>query len=135
MRFASFEVGEKYFMSVYVAVRSAVGSPLENLREHLRAALGVEAVPPVAHLSLHYIDDADAEERARTAEALRSELWVMESREGEEQCIKLACVDPQAEGERELVILDGFDGEEIWIVKCEGPVAEWEVLEKIALTL
>lgn len=134
VRFSSLEVGRKYFMSVYVAVRSAAGSPLENLREYLRAALGEKAVPAVAHMSLHYIDDADAGERARTAEALRSELWVMESREDDEKCIQLACVDPQAEDGRELVILDGFDGEEIWVVKCEGPVAEWEVLEKISLT-
>ncbi|KAI0636422.1 2',3'-cyclic-nucleotide 3'-phosphodiesterase [Trametes polyzona] len=133
VRFKSLEVGEKYFMSVYVAVHSAPGTPLEALREHLRRTLDESAVPPVAHLSLYYIDDADAEERARTAETLRSELRVLESAggEGEVRSVRLACVDEEAGQEPE--ILEGFDGEEIWVVKCEGPVPGWEVLEKIPL--
>ncbi|KAI0672715.1 2',3'-cyclic-nucleotide 3'-phosphodiesterase [Trametes maxima] len=132
----SLEVGTKYFMSVYVAVRSAPGSPLETLREHLRAALGPGegAVPPIAHLSLYYIDDEDAEERERTAETLRSELRVLESGTGEERAVRLACVDDEVEAEQVPEILEGFDGEEIWVVRCEGPVPEWEVLEKIPLT-
>ncbi|KAI0647550.1 hypothetical protein C8Q79DRAFT_960043 [Trametes meyenii] len=132
--FQSLEVGAKLFMSVYVVVRSPPGSPLETLREHLRAALGDGAVPPVAHLSLYYIADEDAEERARTAETLRSELRVLESGTGEERAVRLACVDDEANGERVPEILEGFDSEGIWVVKCEGPVPEWEVLEKIPLT-
>ncbi|KAI0374664.1 hypothetical protein BV20DRAFT_383416 [Pilatotrama ljubarskyi] len=131
VRFKSLEVGDKYFMSVYVAVHSPPGSPLETLREHLREKLGEQAVPPVAHLSLYYIDDADKEERERTAETLRSELRVLESGRGEARSVSLACVDD--DGEQEPEILDSFDGEEIWVVKCEGPVPEWEVIEKIEL--
>ncbi|KAI0361867.1 hypothetical protein OH77DRAFT_1416045 [Trametes cingulata] len=134
VRFKSLEVGDKYFMSVFVAVHSPPGSPLETLRDHLREKLGEQAVPPVAHLSLYYIDDADKEERERTAETLRSELRVLESGQGEERSVRLACVDDDVEGEQEPEILEGFDGEEIWVVKCEGPVPEWEVLEKINLT-
>ncbi|KAI8982859.1 2',3'-cyclic-nucleotide 3'-phosphodiesterase [Trametes punicea] len=133
VRFKSLEVGDKYYMSVYVAVHTPPGSPLKTLREHLRARLGSEAVPPVAHLSLYYIDDADEAERARTAETLRSELRVLESGRGEERVVRLACVDDDVEGEQEPEILDGFDGDEIWVVRCEGPVPEWEVLEKISL--
>ncbi|CDO77930.1 hypothetical protein BN946_scf184679.g9 [Trametes cinnabarina] len=107
VRFKSLEVGDKYF--------------------------NVGAVPSVAHLSLYYIDDADEEERARTAETLRSELRVLESGTGDERAVRLACLDDDAEGEQEPEILEGFDAEEIWVVKCEGPVPDWEVLEKIPL--
>ncbi|KAI0780425.1 2',3'-cyclic-nucleotide 3'-phosphodiesterase [Trametes elegans] len=132
-RFRSLEVGEKYFTSVYVAVHSAPGSPLEDLRTALEQAEGV-SVPPVAHLSLYYIDDADREERARTAETLRRELRVLESGTDEDRSLRLACVDENADDtSREPDILEGFDGEEIWVVRCEGPVPEWEVLERIKL--
>ncbi|KAI0723720.1 hypothetical protein C8T65DRAFT_627177 [Cerioporus squamosus] len=98
------------------------GSPLETLREHLRASLGEGAVPPVAHLSLYYINDADKEERENTARRLKSELRVLEGgtrrRKREEQ-------DPE--------LIDGFMGEEVWMVRCEGPVPGWEVMEKIVL--
>ncbi|KAH9848887.1 2',3'-cyclic-nucleotide 3'-phosphodiesterase [Lenzites betulinus] len=140
VRFASLEVGPRYFMSVYVAVHSAEGSPLEELRARLRKVLGEDAIPPVPHLSLYYIDDADAGQRERTAETLRSELRVLESgpREGGDRGVRLMCMDEEAEvedgQERVVDILDGFDGEEIWVVRCEGPVRGWEVLEKIALT-
>ncbi|KAI9061481.1 hypothetical protein FKP32DRAFT_1631088 [Trametes sanguinea] len=124
----------KYFMAVYVVVHSAPGSALETLREHFRAQLGAQAVPQLAHMSLYYIDDADREERGRIAEKLRSELRVLESGTGEESKAQLACVDDNVEGEQEPEILDGFDGEEIWVVKCDGPVPTWEILEKIPLT-
>ncbi|OSD08345.1 hypothetical protein PYCCODRAFT_1379845 [Trametes coccinea BRFM310] len=123
----------KYFMAVYVTVQSAPESALEALREHFRAQLGARAVPPVAHMSLYYIDDADREERPRIAETLRSELRVLESGSGEESRVQLACVDDDAEGEQVPEILDGFDGEEVWVVRCEGPVPTWEILEKIPL--
>ncbi|KAH9900876.1 hypothetical protein C8Q73DRAFT_637494 [Cubamyces lactineus] len=141
VRFASLDVGEgKYFMSVFITVHTAgaQGAPLEAVRMHLRARLGDKgAIPPVAHMSLYYIDEADREERARMVERLRSELRVLESRGPDgESVIKLACVDEgseEGEGEKEPVILDGFDGEEIWVVRCDGPVSAWEVMEKIPL--
>ncbi|KAI0658849.1 hypothetical protein C8Q70DRAFT_990964 [Cubamyces menziesii] len=130
----------RYFMAVYITVRTAgaQGAPLETLRAHLRECLGEKgAIPPVAHMSLYYIDEADREERARAVERLRSELRLLESRGPDgENIVRLACVDELEEsegGEKEPVILDGFDGEEIWVVKCEGPVSEWEVMEKIPL--
>ncbi|KAJ8483072.1 hypothetical protein ONZ51_g4941 [Trametes cubensis] len=110
----------RYFMAVYITCLGEKG-----------------AIPPVAHMSLYYIDEADREERARAVERLRSELRLLESRGPDgENIVRLACVDELEEsegGEKEPVILDGFDGEEIWVVKCEGPVSEWEVMEKIPL--
>ncbi|KAI0820213.1 hypothetical protein BC628DRAFT_924781 [Trametes gibbosa] len=137
VRFAALEVGARYFMSVYVVVH---GARLAALRGALGAHAGGAgvAVPRVAHLSLCYIDDADQGERARMAERLRSELRVLESGRGGERGVRLVCVDEEVEvgdgGERGVEVLEGFDGEEIWVVRCEGPVQEWEVLEKISLT-
>ncbi|RDX47033.1 hypothetical protein OH76DRAFT_1406418 [Lentinus brumalis] len=133
VRFKSLEVGAKYFMSVFVAVHSSPGSPLENLREHLRASLGDAAVPPVAHLSLYYIDEADKGERENTARRLKSELRVLEGGRGEESEVKIACFYDDIEEEQDPELIDGFEGEEIWMVRCEGPVPDWEVVEKFVL--
>ncbi|KAI0332567.1 hypothetical protein GY45DRAFT_1246518 [Cubamyces sp. BRFM 1775] len=136
VRFKELGVAEgKYFMALYVVVHQTPGSELEKVREHLRARLGDKgAIPPVAHMSLYYIDEADREERERMAERLRSELRVLEGQGPDgESVLKLACVDDEREGEKEPVILEGFDGEEIWVVKCEGPVRDWEIMEKIPL--
>ncbi|RPD67955.1 hypothetical protein L226DRAFT_555675 [Lentinus tigrinus ALCF2SS1-7] len=131
--FKSLEVGEKYFMSVFVAVHSAHGSPLETLREHLRASLGDAAVPPVAHLSLYYIDKADKGEREYVARRLKSELRVLEGGRGDESVVKIACFYDDIEEEQDPELIDGFDGEEIWLVRCKGPVPSWEVLQKFIL--
>lgn len=133
VRFKSLEVGEKYFMSVYIAVHSSPGSPLEKLRDHLRASLGDAAVPPVAHLSLYYIDDAHKDERENTARRLKSELRILEGGRGEESEVKIACFYDDIEEEQDPELIDGFDGEEIWMVRCEGPVPGWEVMEKFVL--
>ena len=132
VQFKSLEVGDKYFMSVYIAVHSS-GTPLETLREHLRASLGDAAVPPVAHLSLYYIDEADKEEREHTARRLKSELRILEGGRGEDSVVKIACFYDDVEEEQDPELIDGFDGEEIWLVKCEGPVSSWEVMEKFVM--
>ncbi|KAH9928509.1 2',3'-cyclic-nucleotide 3'-phosphodiesterase, partial [Epithele typhae] len=135
--FRSLEVGAKYFMSVYLAVHAAPASPLAALRAHLRAALpdGARAVPPVPHVSLYYIDDADAGLRAVTARMLRTEFRVLESGTpgSEDSKVTLACYfDERGEGQ-DPELVEGFRGEEIWLVNCDGPVEGWEVLEKYPL--
>ncbi|KAI0748698.1 hypothetical protein C8Q80DRAFT_1173177 [Daedaleopsis nitida] len=133
VRFKALEVGDKYFMSVFLAVHSPSDSPLETLREHLRASLGARAVPPLAHLSLYYIDDADKEERERTAQALKSQLRVLQGGRDDESVVKIACYYDDIEEEQDPELIDGLEGEEIWLVKCDGPVPSWEVLEKFPL--
>ena len=133
VHFKSLEVGDKYFMSVYIAVHSSSGTPLETLREHLRASLGDAAVPPVAHLSLYYIDEADKEEREYIARRLKSELRILEGGRGEDSVVKIACFYDDVEEEQDPELIDGFEGEEVWLVRCEGPVSSWEVMEKFAL--
>ena len=120
-------------MSVYIAVHSSYGTPLETLRENLRASLGDAAVPPVAHLSLYYIDEADKEEREHTARRLKSELRILEGGRGEDSVVKIACFYDGVEEEQDPELIDGFEGEEVWLVRCEGPVSSWEVMEKFTL--
>lgn len=130
VRFQSLAVGEKYFMSVFVVVHSRPRSALETLRDHLRASLGSSTVPPLAHMSLYYIDEDDRAEREITARRLRSQERVLEGGgAGEERFAKLACFNEEIEGE----VIDGFTGEEIWLVNCDGPVPGWEVLDRFPL--
>ncbi len=38
------------------------------------------------------------------------------------------------EQEQDPELVDGFEGEEIWLaVRCEGPVPDWEVMERVVL--
>ncbi|TBU46448.1 hypothetical protein BD309DRAFT_988818 [Dichomitus squalens] len=144
VRFKSVDIGDKYFMSVYVAAHSPAGSPLETLRAHLRAALGDAAVPPLAHLSLYYIDDADREQRRLTVEELLRQLrvrgrWAGDSVVGSDSTVVLDCyADRLANEEGGLDdnfhhLLDRVEGVEIWLITCDGPVEGWEVMEKFSL--
>ncbi|KAI0807955.1 hypothetical protein C8Q74DRAFT_1343620 [Fomes fomentarius] len=135
VRFHSLAVGEKYFTSVFVVVHSPLGSALETLRAHLRASLGRgspgSTVPPLAHMSLYYIDEDDRDEREVIARRLRSEGRVLEGGgAGEERFAKLACFDEEGQDPE---VIDGFEGEEIWLVNCDGPVPGWEVLDRFPL--
>ncbi|RDX47037.1 hypothetical protein OH76DRAFT_803864 [Lentinus brumalis] len=63
--------------------------------QRLRASLGDAAVPPVAYMSLYYIDEADNHERENTFSPsfrrLNSELRVLEGGRGDESEVKIAC--------------------------------------------
>lgn len=140
--FKSVEVGEKYFMSVYVAVHSPDGSPLETLRSHLRTALGDGVVPPVPHISLYYIDDADKDTRVSTLQDLCAHSRVIGVPIEERSVtadfagtVGLGCYasdEPPKERESPS-ILRQIESKEIWLVRCEGPVEGWEVLQKFPL--
>ncbi|CCM04416.1 uncharacterized protein FIBRA_06593 [Fibroporia radiculosa] len=125
--FKSVDVGEKYFMSVYAVVHESPG--LAALRAHLREALGADKVPPVPHLSLYYIDDADRDDRARVANELKNSGRVVGRPDGG---VALNCAQEVGPG-TEPDLLSGFEGAEIWIAKCDGPVPGWEVVDKISL--
>ncbi|KAI1791661.1 2',3'-cyclic-nucleotide 3'-phosphodiesterase [Ganoderma leucocontextum] len=140
VQFKSAEVGDKYFMSIYVVVHSPEGSPLENLCSHLRAALGDAAVPPIPHLSLYYIDDADKDTRLRTLQELHAHFRVIGKSVGDSvmadfnRMVGLGCYASSEPNEADPpYILRQTESEEIWLVRCEGPVEGWEVLEKFPL--
>ena len=79
--------------------------------------------PMFPHLSLFYIDDAQAEDRARIAKGLQTAGHVVE--EPEFQHVRLI-PDPSKPSES----VSGFEIKEIWVVMCEGKVEEWNVIEK-----
>ncbi|KII89116.1 hypothetical protein PLICRDRAFT_175346 [Plicaturopsis crispa FD-325 SS-3] len=132
VNFESVEVGDAYFRSVFVACTHS--TELVTLNESIRAALkeslGLELGPGprFPHMSLYYIDDAEAQERRRRYEQLVSDGKILRDSQG----IALDCrVGSEKAGPTNQ--LGGFDGHEVWIAECEGPVEEWKVLAKIPL--
>ncbi|KAJ3492107.1 hypothetical protein NLI96_g182 [Meripilus lineatus] len=127
IRFKSVDVGNKYFMSVYVAVHH--DEELVALRDHLKRTPGEKTVPPLAHMSLFYIDDSDREERQKMADLLVTERRVIIQ---DAHSIKL---DLSQTGEEGTDVYSGFKGAEIWIVSCDGPVPTWEVQDRLPIHL
>lgn len=130
--FLSLETGTVYTRSVYVAVHPT--AELRALHAHVRGALGALGVgeprsPCFPHMSLCYVDDADAGERGAVVEGLVGSGRAVAVAGGEG--LALDCGGGGEEEEERW--LSGFDGEEIWVVRCEGPVEQWEVLDKFSL--
>lgn len=123
--FKAVEVGDKYFMSIYVVVYQ--DEFLGVLRDALGNALGEQTIPPKAHVSLFYIDNADAEERQKMADKLTEQGRIVELGE------YMVALDCSAEGSEGTDVVDGFNGGEIWIASCDGPVETWSVKDKIRL--
>ncbi|EKM55047.1 uncharacterized protein PHACADRAFT_255378 [Phanerochaete carnosa HHB-10118-sp] len=127
--FKSVDVGNKYFMSVYVTVYHAGG--LDALREDLKKSLGERVVPPLAHVSLFYIDDSEPEERTKVVEQLKRDGRIVDK--GEDKVALNYSEQHLESGEDDAV--DGFDGGEIWIALCDGPVPTWIIKDRIKLPL
>ncbi|KAH7907090.1 2',3'-cyclic-nucleotide 3'-phosphodiesterase [Hygrophoropsis aurantiaca] len=124
--FAALKTGDHYFRSVYIAVQRT--PELVQLNEHVIRELGVREGPAFPHMSLCYItddDDTRHNERANIARALYTSGTVIADAEDDERC-SLVCPGVDGVGS---VSLTGFDGEEVWIVRCDGPVDTWQVLE------
>ncbi|CAA7271610.1 unnamed protein product [Cyclocybe aegerita] len=130
--FASVHVGSHYFRSVYIAIKPTL--EIVDLRRRVHAALGVEPrTPSFPHLSLCYIDDADAEKGER-------EAFYKVLREGGNFKKEIGCdgkdtgvslnlsFDPEVENWSACV-----DVSEVWVAQCEGPVEGWTVLGKYPL--
>ncbi|TFK42480.1 2',3'-cyclic-nucleotide 3'-phosphodiesterase [Crucibulum laeve] len=123
--FESVEVGSTYFRSVYIAVK--LSPELTTLHQHVHASLGVDPkTPSFPHVSLCYIDDNEEDERRRFQKTLQSEGRIREEFPGS---VAVNC-GPNDEEDW----MSGFEAAEIWVVNCEGPVEEWEILEKIPIS-
>lgn len=126
--FAEVKIGEHYFRSVYVAIKPT--SDILSLYEEVHKMLGIEPrLPAFPHLSLCYIDDADAAngERQRFYEDLQVN-GVIDTKSEDNDSIQLNC---GTRGKADLV--DHFEAHEVWVVRSEGPVEGWDVLRKIPL--
>lgn len=132
VQFSSLLSGETYTRSVYVTVK--LSPAIASLHAGIHSALKAEPrTPSFPHMSLFYIADKDAEVRERervTREIMESSVVLNPKDRG--SGITLDCNGTGADlsGQTKL---DGFTGSEIWIVRCEGLVEEWQILEKIML--
>ncbi|KAJ7721548.1 2',3'-cyclic-nucleotide 3'-phosphodiesterase, partial [Mycena maculata] len=125
--FRAVEVGDHFFRSVYIAVNPS--KALLDLHANLHRELGIATpgTPKYPHMSLCYIteDDAKAGERTNYFHELETSGRIRNDREA----VSLNC----RERDSEDAWLSGFDAQEIWIVKCEGPVENWAIQTKITL--
>lgn len=123
VKFESIEVGDHYFRSVYIVIQ--LDKVLKDLHRVVHEKLGVAPrTPKYPHMSLVYIGDEDAAkgEREMYFEELKKRNLITTAHDGSE----LGTVDTKP--------IASFLASEIWVVKCEGPVESWEVLDKIVLT-
>ncbi|KAJ7685475.1 2',3'-cyclic-nucleotide 3'-phosphodiesterase [Mycena polygramma] len=123
--FASVEIGDHYFRSVYLAVHATPA--LLDLHHHVHAKLAIPAkTPKYPHISLCYINDNDAAAGERT-----SYFQELEKRGRVRQGDASVSLNCGEAGEEDWI--NGFESPEIWIARCEGPVETWTVEKKIAL--
>ncbi|KAH9981125.1 2',3'-cyclic-nucleotide 3'-phosphodiesterase [Lactifluus volemus] len=127
IRFERVVTGDHYFRSVYIVLQRS--RELVELREALGTTIRGPEPPAFPHLSLYYIADEDAHERARVLQELERDNVVGRSANPGRGGVMLKC----ASGEGDVVALDGFLGTQIWIMDCEGPVEGWKVIDKILL--
>jgi 2',3'-cyclic-nucleotide 3'-phosphodiesterase len=152
IRFARVLTGDKYFLSIYIALVSP-SIELAHLRSSaLKAKAKVghnnrdtnpnpeRASPAFPHLSLFYVADEEAHTRVRFLQEMEREGVVRHSADGLSVALRCAQAgagagagageDGDGDGDG---VLEGFTATQIWIVDCEGPVEEWKVLDKILL--
>ncbi|CAL1705229.1 unnamed protein product [Somion occarium] len=96
-------------------------------KDNLKEALGEDTVPPLAHVSLFYIDDVDAGERQKIFEQLNEGGRIISK---DDHSVALDCTEGDARGQD---VIDGFVACEIWIALCDGPVEAWTIKDKIQL--
>lgn len=134
VEFHKLEVGDHYFRSVFVSVKKT--AELVALHERIMAALDEDGASPSApvfpHMSISYIADEDGDaERKKAADELRASGIIVEGSETDgAETVALRC----GGSEPGHACLSGFEGTDVWIVRCEGPVQHWEVLQKISMT-
>lgn len=122
VKLSSVEIGSHYFRSVYVVIEPT--SEITDMHGRIHEALhAVPHTPSFPHLSLCYIDDKDAAvgERAAFYKTLKDGRKIKAGGEGG---VALDC------GVAEEDWMDCFEADEIWVVRCEGPVNEWAILQK-----
>jgi 2',3'-cyclic-nucleotide 3'-phosphodiesterase len=123
IEFKSVEAGCHYFRSVYIAVQPA--DAILELHAGIHKALGLEAkTPKFPHVSLCYIDDGDAQLRAELVKMMESDGRVVKVDDG---------VDLKY-GPLETDHIRGFEGKQIWLMDCNGPVDGWKLLETFILS-
>lgn len=126
IKFDAIQVGSHYFRSVYISVK--LTPELIALHDQVHSSLGIEPrTPAYPHLSLCYINDKDAEEgeRDKFARDTNDSGYIRHEPDGG------LSIRSSLSSEEDWIT--EFTSPEIWIAQCDGPVAEWSVIEKISL--
>ncbi|KAK0196776.1 2',3'-cyclic-nucleotide 3'-phosphodiesterase [Armillaria mellea] len=122
IKFKSIDIGTHFFRSVYIAVQ--LTPALMEIHTHVHKKVGVEPrTPKYPHLSLCYITDEDAQQGEREAFYRAIEDKVRKDGDG----VSLDC------GEHTEEWIGGFVASEIWIAECNGPIEDWNILDKVPL--
>lgn len=135
--FADVVVSDAYFRSVLAVIKSSpdISSLYTKINENLK--MHNPQSPMFPHMSIYYIDDAEAEERTRVLRELEDNGTVVGTQDGVRiHTSRGAMGIPTGSETRPLPhsdLLQGFDGVEIWVALCNGPVETWTVLEKVEL--
>jgi len=103
---------------------------LVALRDHLKEKLGENTLTPPAHMSLFYGEDAG--HRQTVADQLKGDRHIVEIVDGSVKGLELDCSPGD---ERNVDLIRGFTGSEIWIVLCDGPPNTWESQVKAKIPL
>jgi 2',3'-cyclic-nucleotide 3'-phosphodiesterase len=123
--FQTLEIGDHFFRSIYIKTQPS--EALSHLHTSIHAALGIEPkTVKFPHISLYYIQDADARERVRMRDELGRTGYVKECSDS----VKLDC---GRDGSNEWI--EGFEGSEVWIVDCDGPVEGWKENVRVKIRL
>ena len=135
--FADVVVSDAYFRSVLAVIKSSpeISTLYVKVNENLK--IHNPQSPMFPHMSIYYIDDAEAEERSRVLQELEDNGTVVKTEDGVQIRTSRGPTGIQTGSETRPVPLgdelQGFDGAEIWVALCDGPVETWTVLEKVAL--
>jgi 2',3'-cyclic-nucleotide 3'-phosphodiesterase len=135
--FSDVVVSDTYFRSVLAVIEP---SP-EIISLHTKVCENLKIRNPQSpmfpHMSIYYIDDAEAEERCRVLQEVKDNGTVVKTEEGVQIHTSGGPIGiPTGSGTRPLPhgdALQGIDGTEIWVALCDGPVETWTVLEKVQL--
>ncbi|KAI5124298.1 hypothetical protein M0805_008906 [Coniferiporia weirii] len=134
--FAALAAGDHFFRSVLVDVvqTPALDALLAGVGRAAEQSLGgaVDARSPrFPHLSLLYVPNEHAADRGRVRDALWDAFGVRTDSD-ETGGGRIAFNLPD-ETHRLAARFEGFDASEAWIVRCEGGIEDWEVLDKIPI--
>ena len=135
--FSDVVVGDAYFRSVLAVIEqsSEIGSLHTKICENLKTRNPQSPMFP--HMSIYYVDDAEAEERTRVLQELKDNGTVVKTKEGVRLCTSGGPIGnptgiktpPLSHGD----VLYGFNGAEIWVALCDGPVDTWTVVQTVEL--
>jgi len=135
--FSDVVVSDAYFRSVLAVVEPSPEITFLHSKIDESLKMRNSPSPMFPHMSIYYIDDAEAEERARVLRELEANGTVIKTKEWVQIHTSVGPIGiptgsetrPQPHGDA----LRGFDGAEIWVALCDGPVESWTVLEKVVL--